>query len=364
MNPAVSIIVISYNYGQFVGQAIDSALAQDHDELQVLVVDDGSTDASPEIIRGYGDRIEMLFKTNGGNSSVINAAFPLCRGGIIMFLDADDYLYPNAVARVLDRWEDSCSKVQFRLSLVDRKGVRVGVEPPASAPMPNGDVIPEIAAWGHYVTPVLGGNAFRRRTLEQLLPIPAEPLFRNHNDGYINPLCPFYGPVVSIDEELGAYRLHGGNQWAYTGKVQISSVRMRLRHELVRERYMRDAARRQSRELPEALMLRNSGHVLYRLASLELDPSSHPQPEDKAWRLLLALPGALYRNPELDTLDRAFTLFSGILIAVLPPRLAVTPVDWALASRPHPRWLRMIARLARRLVRLREAAQTHSRAMT
>jgi hypothetical protein len=347
VSPALSIVVISYNYGQFVGQAIDSALAQDHDEIQVLAVDDGSTDASPEIIRSYGDRIETLFKANGGNSSVINAAFPLCRGEIVMFLDADDYLYPNAVARVLDSWDDSCSKVQFRLSLVDREGVRAGVEPPASAPMPNGDVVPEIISWGHYVTPVLSGNAFRRRALEQLLPIPAEPLFRNNNDGYISPLCAFYGPVVSIDEELGAYRLHGGNQWAHTGKVQLSSVRTRLRHELVRERHMRDAAQRQGRELPAALMLRNSGHVLYRLASLKLDPSSHPQPDDGIWRLLLALPGALHRNPELDTLDRAFMLFSGISIAVLPRRLAVTPVDWALASRPHPRWLRAGAHLIR-----------------
>jgi Glycosyl transferase family 2 len=347
VSPAVSIVVISYNYGQFVGQAIDSALAQDHDKLQIIVVDDGSTDASPEIIRSYGDSIEALLKDNGGNSSVINAALPLCSGEIVMFLDADDYLYPNAVSRILDRWDDSCSKVQFRLSLVDREGVREGVEPPASAPMPNGDVIPEIAAWGHYVTPVLSGNAFRHRTLEQLLPIPAEPLFSNHNDGYINPLCAFCGPVASVDEELGAYRLHGDNQWAYTSEVQIAHVRMRLQHELVRERYMRAAAQRQGRELPGALMLRNSGHVLYRLVSLKLDPASHPQPEDTVWRLLFRLPGALHRNPELDTLNRAFKLFSGTLIAVLPRWLAVGPVDWALASRPRPRWLRAGARLIR-----------------
>jgi glycosyltransferase involved in cell wall biosynthesis len=352
MSRLVSIVVISHNYEQFLGQAIDSALAQSHKALQVLVVDDGSTDSSPAIIRGYGDRVEPLLKPNGGNSSAVNTAFPHCRGEIVMFLDADDFLYPNAVSRVLSAWNGSCAKVEFRLSLIDGNSVRRGVEPPASAPMPHGDVIPEIAAWGRYVTPVLTGNAFRRTALERILPIPAEPLFENHNDGYLNPLCAFCGPIASVDEELGVYRLHGGNQWAYTSGVHIANVRMRIRHELVRERYMREAALRQGRELPSSLMLRNSSHIVYRLASLKLDPASHPEPDDSLRRLLLILPGALRRNPELDTLERAFTLFNGVLIVVLPRRLASTPVDWALASRPYPGWVRAGARLARSVTRL------------
>jgi len=313
----------------------------------VLVVDDGSTDSSADTINGYGDRIEALFKPNGGNSSVINAAFPHCRGEIVMFLDADDYLYPHAVSRVLAEWDDTCAKTEFRLSLVDATGVRVGVEPPAQAPMPQGDVVPEIAAWGHYVTPVLSGNAFRRTILGQLLPIPAEPLFRNYNDGYVNPMCAFYGPVRSIDEELGAYRLHGANLWAYTHEIDLDNVRQRYQHELVRERYMQAAAQRTGYTLPASLMMRNSGHIVYRLVSLKLDPASHPTPGDGLWGLLLPLPGALRGNPELDTLDHAFTLFNGILIALLPRRLAHAPMEWALASRPRPRWLRASARLMR-----------------
>ncbi len=347
MSPLVSIVVISYNYGQFLRQAIDSALAQDHDGLQVLVVDDGSTDPSVEIIRGYGDRVEALFKPNGGNSSAINAIFPQCRGEIVMFLDADDFLYPHAVSSVLSAWDDSCSKVQFRLSLVDLEGVRQGVEPPASATMPDGDVLSEIVTWGHYVTPVLTGNAFRHTALDRLLPIPPEPLFRNYNDGYLNPLCAFCGPIVSIDEELGAYRLHGGNLWAYTGDVDVTNVRKRFQHELVRERYMQEMGQGQGRALPSSLMLRNSNHVIYRLASLKLDPACHPEPRDNVWRLLLALPGALRRNPELDAPERTFALLNGMLIALLPRRLAHAPVEWALASRPHPAWLRRLARFVR-----------------
>lgn len=351
MSLPVSVVVISHNYARYLRQAIDSALAQDHRPLQVLVVDDGSTDSSPQIIRDYGDRVEPLLKPNGGNSTAINAIFPLCRGEIVMFLDADDYLYPHAVSTVAAAWQPNIAKLEFRLTLVDADGKPGGVEPPAVAPLPSGDVVPDIASWGHYVTPVLGGNAFRRATLEQLLPIPDEPLFINHNDGYLNPLSAFCGPISSVDEELGAYRLHGKNQWAYTGELAIERLHERLSHELVRERYLRAAARRGGRTLPSPLMLRNSGHVMQRLASLRLNRNSHPVPADSLLGLLRALPGALWRNPEITNGERCFTLACAVLVAALPPRAAQAPAGWALASRPRPAWLRASVRLARGAVR-------------
>jgi hypothetical protein len=346
-----SVVVISHNYERYLRQAIDSALAQDHRPLQVLVVDDGSTDSSPQIIREYGDRIDPLFKSNGGNSTAINAIFPRCRGEIVMFLDADDYLYPYAVSTVAAAWRSDCAKLEFRLTLVDADGNGAGVEPPAVAPLPSGDVVHDIAAWGHYVTPVLGGNAFRRATLEQLVPIPDEPLFINHNDGYLNPLCAFCGPIASVDQELGAYRLHGKNQWAFTGELAVERLHERLSHELVRERYLQAAARRTGRPLPSPLMLRNSGHAMQRLASLRLDRDSHPVPGDSAWRLLRHLPGALWRNPEITDTERCFTLACAVLVAALPARAAQAPAGWALASRPRPAWLRAVARLLRGAIR-------------
>jgi hypothetical protein len=341
--PLVSIIVISHNYDRFLRQAVDSALAQTHTPLQVIVVDDGSTDSSRATIAGYGARVEAVLKENGGNSTAINAAFPKTRGEIVMFLDADDYLYPHAAATVADAWDDRCAKLEFRLTLVDAEGARRGIEPPACVPLPSGDVAGEFARWGHYVTPVLGGNAFNRRTLEELLPIPDEPAFVNHNDGYLNPLTGLLGPIASVEEELGAYRLHGRNQWAYTSAVDTTRLRERLAHELVRERYLRDTAARRGRELPSGLMLRNSVHVFQRLASLRLDPHTHPVRGDTVPMLLCALPAALWRNPELTSGERAFVLACGLLAAVLPRRLAGAPVSWALGSVPRPRWMRSLA---------------------
>src|SRR5213594_4513645 len=77
-----SIIVNNYNYGRFLREAVDSALNQTYRNTEVIVVDDGSTDGSPDIIAGYGDRIVPILKQNGGQNSALNAGFSLSRGDV------------------------------------------------------------------------------------------------------------------------------------------------------------------------------------------------------------------------------------------------------------------------------------------
>src|SRR5688572_29854944 len=92
--PLVSVIVNNYNYGRFLAQAIDSALSQDYPRLEVIVVDDGSTDDSREIIARYGSKISPVLKANGGQASAFNAGFNASRGDVVIFLDSDDQLAP------------------------------------------------------------------------------------------------------------------------------------------------------------------------------------------------------------------------------------------------------------------------------
>lgn len=347
--PSVSIAVISYNYAEYVGAAIDSALEQDP-PVEVLVVDDGSTDGSRDIIRSYGDAIRVLFKDNGGNSSVVNVAVPAVSGDLVMFLDADDLLHPTAAAKVAAAWRPGCAKVQFRLTLIDAAGERKGVDPPPSAPMPTGDVLPQVLTTGRYVTPVTTGNAFSRTVLEKLLPIPEDD-FRNTNDGYLNPLCPFYGHIVSVDEELGCYRLHGRNLWAFSGGVDLAGIRQRVAHDLVRQRYLVTTAQRTGHSIVPDLPLKDAVHVLQRLMSLRAGRTGHPAPEDTAVRLLRAGTSAVVHDlHRQDPAQRLALLAALPLVAVLPPAAALRVSGAALTSRPRPAWVRRTAALLRRLL--------------
>jgi glycosyltransferase involved in cell wall biosynthesis len=93
----VSTIIPAYNCALSIAQAIDSALGQDFDGQEVIVVDDGSSDATPVILEGYGDRIRMIQQANAGAASARNAGAAIARGQYLAFLDADDTWLPNTL---------------------------------------------------------------------------------------------------------------------------------------------------------------------------------------------------------------------------------------------------------------------------
>jgi len=100
--PFVSIIINNYNYDRFLAEAIDSALNQTYPNTEVIVVDDGSTDGSRDIISGYGSQIIPVLKSNGGQASSLNEGFEASQGEIICFLDSDDLFHDNKVEKVVD----------------------------------------------------------------------------------------------------------------------------------------------------------------------------------------------------------------------------------------------------------------------
>lgn len=210
MKPGLScaVIISCYNYADYVGQAIDSVLAQTRPADELIVVDDGSTDASREVIAGYGDRVRSLFQANAGQVAARNNGFRLSSADVILFLDADDLLEPDALGEIARRWIDGASKVQFDLEIIDADGRKIGRR---HSNFRDGygpaEVAAEFAATGTYSWPVMSGNAFARWFVESQLSVrPAEC-----QDGLLNTLAPLYGPVVTIARPLGRYRLHGRN---------------------------------------------------------------------------------------------------------------------------------------------------------
>ena len=93
----VSVIIPCYNNEEWIAAAIDSALSQTYTPIEVIVIDDGSTDKSLEIIKSYGDRLKWETGVNRGQSAARNRGFKLSSGKYIQWLDADDYIFPDKI---------------------------------------------------------------------------------------------------------------------------------------------------------------------------------------------------------------------------------------------------------------------------
>jgi hypothetical protein len=101
--PQVTVLIDTYNHERFIEEAIVSALEQDFpaSETEILVVDDGSTDRTPEIVRKFAPRVRLIRKANGGQASAFNAGIPEAQGEIVAFLDGDDWWARNKLSAVM-----------------------------------------------------------------------------------------------------------------------------------------------------------------------------------------------------------------------------------------------------------------------
>lgn len=217
--PLVSILINSYNYGRFLGEAIRSALAQSYADKEIVVVDDGSTDNSLEIARSFGDRIHLIAKENGGQASAFNVGFAASRGQIVCLLDADDVFLPGKVERIVEVFRqnpesDWCFENLrlFRDSEDDRwtRDTRFTAgKVDARAAMRRG-IFPR------NIESASSGLSFRRELLARILPMPHAKSILLCDD-YIKTACYALAPGVALDEELSLQRIHGANLYTNAG---------------------------------------------------------------------------------------------------------------------------------------------------
>lgn len=207
-NPLVSIVISSYNYARYLREAIDSCLQQTYPEVEIIVVDDGSTDESPEIIRSYGDSIDAIFKENGGHASALNLGFLRSKGQLVIFLDSDDALLPDAVEQAVElAANEAVSNVRWQMWTMDSQSrvMRKRVPPDWVA---QGDLKEELLKEGpHHFSPT-SGNAWTRWFLERAMPIPEDTFRLGGGDLYLATLAPLYGIVRATPEPVGLYRIH------------------------------------------------------------------------------------------------------------------------------------------------------------
>ncbi len=98
----VSVVVPCYKQAQYLREAIDSVLAQTYPNVEVVVVNDGSPDDTEAVAKSYGDRVRYVARPNGGISAARNSGIAVARGAHLKFLDADDYLHPEQLARQME----------------------------------------------------------------------------------------------------------------------------------------------------------------------------------------------------------------------------------------------------------------------
>lgn len=211
--PLVTIMINNYNYGRYLADAIDSALQQTYQPIQVIAVDDGSTDGSRDVLGRYGDRITAVLRSNGGQAAAINAGMQEVRGDVVFLLDADDTLLPDVAARVVAamRAQPDCVRVQFRLRV--RHGDQAPGDdtvPPAEWPLRTGDVRRDLFRYGMFRSPPTSGNAWRTSALRALPPVP-QRTFSQYADRYYSDLTPLLGTITALEAPGGTYRIHHSN---------------------------------------------------------------------------------------------------------------------------------------------------------
>lgn len=317
----VSIIVNNYNYGRFLPAAIDSALRQSYRPIEVIVVDDGSTDHSRDVIRSYGNQVTAILKENGGQASALNAGFAQSHGDIVIFLDADDVLLPHAAQAVVEAFiaQPCAAKIQYRMAVIDRNGQSTNViKPPQHIPLPSGDLrrqeleFPFDLAW----LPT-SGNAFSAQVLRRIFPIPEQAYGTVGADWYLAHLTPLLGSVISLNDICACYRVHTANHYELsTPSLDLAHIRQTIAYaDHTRYYLQRYAEQLNLPDRPSEIL--SVSYVANRITSLKLGPDQHAIAGDTVGKLFrLALVAIARRRDVAWPMKAMFRVwFAAIVLA-------------------------------------------------
>jgi glycosyltransferase involved in cell wall biosynthesis len=219
MMPLVSVLIDTYNHERFIEEAIVSVLEQDFPraDAEIVVVDDGSRDRTPEIVRKFEPHVRLLRKLNGGQASAFNAGIPEARGAIVAFLDGDDWWAKSKLTRVVEAMSGAPSLgiVGHGITVVDRDG-RQQAETLREGFRFRANTL-EGARLFRTRCSFLGTSrmTIRRKLLEQIGPIPAEIVVQA--DEYLFTLSAVLAHAEILREPLTFYRYHEGNAFQVSG---------------------------------------------------------------------------------------------------------------------------------------------------
>lgn len=211
--PFITVLIDTYNHAAFIGDAIRSVLGQDFpmEDLEVLVVDDGSTDGTPDLVRKFSPHVQLLRKANGGQASAFNAGISEAHGEIVAFLDGDDWWERKKLERVAGVFtaDPSVGMVGHGIVEVRRDGTRLDHQLKQQATFQCDSVAG--ARLFRTRKNFLGTSrmSIRASVLSGILPTPEH--LAVEADEYLFTMAAVRSRTVILTDVLTFYRLHSGN---------------------------------------------------------------------------------------------------------------------------------------------------------
>lgn len=251
----VSILINNYNYGRFLSKAIDSALAQTHPCKEVIVVDDGSTDNSREVIAGYGEKITAIFQENGGQAVAFNTGFVASQGEIICFLDADDFFYPEKVTEIVKAFH-SYPQIGWcfhPLELQDRvTGKFLGKSREKDSRLCDFTLHARRGKIPFYAPPT-SALSFRKSLLAEVLPMPKLPSVSLCADRYLTTAALASSPGFYLDSVLAIQYIHGNNGFNFNPNIDKVRASCKIANACALKSRYPELARYANREFGDGL---------------------------------------------------------------------------------------------------------------
>jgi glycosyltransferase involved in cell wall biosynthesis len=214
-----SVLIDTYNHERFIEQAIVSVLEQDFSaaEREIIVVDDGSTDRTPKIVRTFEPRVRLLHKKNGGQASAFNAGIPECKGEIVAFLDGDDWWAPGKLRRIAEIFAAEPAVGFVGHGIIETFADRTER---VHAPEKNERLrLDSLAAARVFRLrkSYLGTSrmALRTQLARKILPVPEALVIQA--DEYLFTLAAAMSEIIILQEALTHYCIHGGNLFLSAG---------------------------------------------------------------------------------------------------------------------------------------------------
>ena len=224
MRTIVSVVIPNYNYAAYLGSAIESALAQTWPDVEVIVVDDGSTDDSRAVIARYPG-VRAVFQANAGQCAAVREGLRLATGDIVITLDSDDQLMPDACERVVALWRPACVALFYRLEIVgmvERSG-----ETLPRYPFVRANTTDFVTKTGSLVYAPASGNAFDLAFARRVFDL-SQGLTDASHDLWLCLSAALLGRAIWTDEVLGRYRIHADNHSQPGRPRKMSAIRRDL----------------------------------------------------------------------------------------------------------------------------------------